>query len=115
MEVENIFHPSYPKISMYTVVNLRKGPEGPSPNLFWVKEKRIVEGRKAGKAEATKNQVLPSLSSRSGSATGIFFILLSIFSFGADKENLFNNKELLNLVIISLILLTLVCGSGVTF
>ena len=33
----------------------KEGARGaPAPPLFWVKEKRIVEGRKAGKAEATK-------------------------------------------------------------
>ena len=31
---------------------------------------------------------------------------------GADKENLFNNQEFLLLVIISLILMTLLCDSG---
>ena len=32
--------------------------------------------------------------------------------YGADNENLFNNQELLKLVIIFLILATLVCDSG---
>ena len=34
-------------------------------------------------------------------------------SLGADKENLFNNQEVLQLIIISFILLTLVCDLGV--
>ena len=34
-------------------------------------------------------------------------------SLGADKENFFNNQELLYLVIISFILVTLMCDSGV--
>ena len=36
-------------------------------------------------------------------------------SQGADKENLFNNQELLLLEIISFILITLMCDSGVIF
>ena len=33
-------------------------------------------------------------------------------SYGADKENLFNNQELLKFVIISFILVTLIIDSG---
>ena len=33
-------------------------------------------------------------------------------SKGADKKNLFTNQELVSLVIISLILMTLMCDSG---
>ena len=42
-----------------------------------------------------------------------FSILFSIHFLGADKENLFNNQELLQLVIIFCILVTLMCDSGV--
>ena len=35
-------------------------------------------------------------------------------SYGVDRENLFNNQELLQLVIISFILMTLMPDSGVT-
>ena len=41
-----------------------------------------------------------------------FFILFSVQSKEADKENLFSNQKLFWLVIISLILMTLMCGSG---
>ena len=39
----------------------------------------------------------------------IFSILFSIHSYGTDKENLFNNQELLQFVIIFLILVTSMC------
>ena len=42
-----------------------------------------------------------------------FFILFSVQSKEADKENLFSNQKLFWLVIISLIPMTLMCGSGV--
>ena len=38
--------------------------------------------------------------------------MFSIYSYGADKENLFNNQELLKFVIISFILVTLIIDSG---
>ena len=38
--------------------------------------------------------------------------MFSIYSYGADKENLFNNLELLKFVIISFILVTLIIDSG---
>ena len=43
------------------------------------------------------------------------YILLTIpytIPKGADKENLFNNQELLKLAIISFILMTLMCDLG---
>ena len=43
----------------------------------------------------------------------IFSILFSIHFLGADKENLFNNQELLQLVIIFCILVTSMCDSVV--
>ena len=38
--------------------------------------------------------------------------MFSIYSYGADKENLFNNQELLKFVIISFIFVTLIIDSG---
>ena len=50
------------------VADLVEGLRGLQPlPLFWVKKKRIAEGRKAGKAKLQKPG--PLLSSRSGSAT----------------------------------------------
>ena len=43
----------------------------------------------------------------------IFSILFSIHFLGANEENLFNNQELLQLVIIFCILVTSMCDSGV--
>ena len=43
----------------------------------------------------------------------IFFIMFLYISYGADKENLFNNQELLLLVVISFILVPLIFDSGV--
>ena len=45
----------------------------------------------------------------------IFSILFSIHFQKADKENLFNNQELLLLVIISSILMTFMFDSGVIY
>ena len=42
----------------------------------------------------------------------IFSILFLYISYGIDKENLFNNQELLWLVTISFILMALMCDSG---
>ena len=50
------------------VADLVEGLGGLQPlPLFWVKKKRIAEGKKAGKAKRQKPG--PLLSSRSGSAT----------------------------------------------
>lgn len=50
------------------VADLVEGLGGLQPlSLFWVKKKRIAEGKKAGKAKRQKPG--PLLSSRSGSAT----------------------------------------------
>ena len=50
------------------VADLEEGLGGLQPlPLFWVKKKRIAEGKKAGKAKRQKPG--PLLSSRSGSAT----------------------------------------------
>ena len=38
-----------------------------------------------------------------------------LYFYGADEENLFTDQKLLLLVIISFILITLVCVSGVIF
>ena len=43
----------------------------------------------------------------------IFLIMFLYISYGADKENLFNNQELLLLVVISFILVPLIFDSGV--
>ena len=42
----------------------------------------------------------------------IFLIMFLYISYGADKENLFNNQELLLLVVISFILVPLIFDSG---
>ena len=47
--------------------------------------------------------------------TSVCAILLTVLynSYGTDKENLFNNQELLKLVIILFILMTWTCNSEV--
>ena len=59
---------------------------------------------------ATKNSVLTLFNLTS---VFIFSALSSLISYGADKENLFVNQELLNLVITSFILMTFMFDSRV--
>ena len=59
---------------------------------------------------ATKNSVLTLFNLTS---VFIFSALSSLISYGADKENLFVNQELLNLVITAFILMTFMFDSRV--
>ena len=59
---------------------------------------------------ATKNSVLTLFNLTS---VFIFSTLSSLISYGADKENLFVNQELLNLVITAFILMTFMFDSRV--
>ena len=47
--------------------------------------------------------------------TSMYILHTVLYFYGADEENLFTDQKLLLLVIISFILITLVCDSGVIF